>query len=461
MSTRTTTQVTVVLIAGVCCLDGSRSSQAQTPLLSDICYRTTHNSYSRGFRPNVQIDDYNVWEVEIDFGREVGRDFEVGHNYMGEEVDVDPPMPTLYLRDWLQNIKDSASWRFHPVAIKLEKKGWMSGDEWQDELRTMVSSVLGAENILTKSEFEDKDKYDSQWPPVGELAGRFLLLLLNAQQEDGFFFVNRDPPGFPGLCVACGGGDCCYGIGEWLRFFRDLKASPNCDGAPPANRIVMDDAYLKDFSNWGVHPPVPIHVDAGSSSPDMWRRLGTRIDPVQRVGFAANMARIIPVLPDSLVAGRLAHTVLRIKAGSYPEKLTLNKPMTIEAVNGSALIGGSEVATTVWLEIADDDDAGTDGSISVRLNGVAASCPWVPFNQAGSGDLCERGTVNPHQVSIDDIGELESVTVWVDDHDDMKIQCLYVDSAVYGRYYIQGNVWVGLGHQVDGRLTLPVTAHWE
>jgi hypothetical protein len=410
-----------VIVATVC-----REGQAQTPRMTDICYRATHNSYSRGLRLNAQIDDYNIWEVEIDFGRNSGHDFEVGHDDPGGEVDVSPAMPSLLLRDWLQNVKDSASWHFHPIALKLEKKGWMSRANWQADLRDLLTSVLGAENIMTKSEFENR--YHSQWPAVGELVGKFFVMLLNAQGDDGFFFVGKDPPGLPGLCVAFGE----YGSGDHAGFVQGLRSG--CGGSP-TNRIVMDDAFLKEWSNWGVHPPLPAYVDPGNDG-YMW---GTRAFPFKRIGYAVNANRS--------PTGVATQGYLVVPAGTYPEKMTISTPMTITSSGGTVTIGGSIVCYTITLVFQNVHEAGTRDPVYATLHGTGGSSaeylltdsPARDFDQGEAHTIWRIGGVGGY----DDIGRLQSVTIRIGGDNDIALDDIIVDSATTGRYFINANRWVG------------------
>ena len=151
-----------------------RPALAETASLDQASFRATHNSYSLDARPSILIDQYNIWAIELDFGKdEPGDPFQVGHNgpcSRGSDAQCGNNGMPDELSAWLVDIKAAAQRHHHPIVLKLEAKmanscgidpfcdWWYTGPEnwdnpgspWESQLRSLLISVLGEANIVSK-----------------------------------------------------------------------------------------------------------------------------------------------------------------------------------------------------------------------------------------------------------------------------------------------------------------------
>jgi hypothetical protein len=264
-------------------------AQSGTPM-NQLQYRATHNSYWLGSPPNVQIDDYNVWEVEIDFGYKAGQ-WRVGHDGPQPKHGLDT------LASWLANIASSNAHHYHPIFIKLEAKnkeecGWPTcenpGPGWawaecksdtncdwpggaggwaRDYVLPIIEQAFGDENtgLFTPIELAawraETGQGDGAWPPMEVVRDRgpFVVHLFDhvgqtASVGDHLFIHGF---GLPDSGV----------IGSSRKMAAAIRSG--------AVRFIFDYQYaLWCWSSMLMHQPLPSYVDAGYTG----YNLGTNLD---------------------------------------------------------------------------------------------------------------------------------------------------------------------------------------
>lgn len=170
--------------------------------LDQLQFKATHNSYRLKDLPHIQIDKYDVWEIELDFGMPYeSRQFIVGHD--GPE----PRHGLCTLGEWVQDVLKAESRSAHPIIIKLEAKtrqpcgqlryptfqcvtGW--GKDWQSRLRDSLAVWIGYDNLITPSWF--RDTLAGKWPDIHRLAGKVIVTLQDSNYDrdidtaSSFFF---------------------------------------------------------------------------------------------------------------------------------------------------------------------------------------------------------------------------------------------------------------------------------
>lgn len=420
-----------VLLISILFCQKSIFAQAKIDPFNQVQIKGTHNSYSSEWvdSPATQIDNYNIWDIELDFGVEPSSSaFIVGHNC------PEPNGNLCYLRDWVASIKSTNSAKRHPLILKLEAKTkdtssplgdwcWAPSNQWgnwQYRLQEELITIIGEKNWITRDTFEKG--FHSTWPSVKELAGKFIITL---QDNNGnhdipdtsgpYFFISKIP-----------GISCSDFITDESEFNTALKAN--------TNRLILDyDAgyfilYSVPFANVLVHVPLPTVVNPSLQTDYQY---GTPINPFQTVGHAINT--------NWTQHGKPSIEELRIQAGNYPEKVTISIPCSLYAAGGTVTIGGISVAYTVILRLADVDEAGTSDPVYVRFNGSAGSTPEFSFDANG----LPRNICQARWYTSSDIGTPNSITVRVDGDDDVDIDAIIVCSATAGWYFSDFNAWVG------------------
>ncbi len=404
---------------------------AQTSL-SDVRFKSIHNAYQQDIRPSSLLDDYNVWELELDFGVLPDDDrLIVGHDH------PDPKFDLYYLDEWIRDAVESQYIDYHPLILKLEAKtrstcrwfnptchwDWApveSWGNWQDRLSTTLDSVLG-ERWLTRKELENV--YDGNWPPLDELNGRVIVELIDGREGDDIdnlhseqFFIPYTHP-IPDIVFASPKATGPTSFGRAIR--------------SGGQRILMDGAYKNPWSDVAVYPPQPTWVMTGS--PDC--QTGTRVQPYTSLGQAVNAYRTLGT--DPMLSGEI-----RLANGTHKEKIRMNLPIRITANEGTISMDGLDVAYTIIIMVMDTKNAGTNDPIHVSLTGasgqktaetpVAGPCQWL-----------DRAAIQPCRLMARELGDLAAVTLRVDGDDDLYVEKIYVHSATHGTFYSSQSAWVG------------------
>jgi hypothetical protein len=365
--------------------------------LNQIQFKATHNSYWLHHSPSRLIDDYNVWEIELDFGALSPSELVVGHD--GPEGKF-----YWYLRDYVKDIKAANSLQYHPIILKLEAKisTWGNVNEWGDwqaTLRNELWQTIGPDNWITKTRF--KTEYNSKWRSARELKRKFIITLQDddddkyIQDPDSLFFI-RDVPQLMRWPLPSAEFS---PIKNATEFGRALKAN--------VNRLIMDDGYREPWSNVLMHPPLPSWVDPlRTQAEGQW---GTILDPFQTIGHAINASWTRDGEPIS--------QVITLFAGNYNEKVTISTPVEFSTRNGPVTIGGKNVAYTIILSSVDEHEAGTKSPINVSLHGDKGSTGDYtlenPKDHLGREVYLDRAGAETFWITAADVGVLQSITIGV------------------------------------------------
>jgi hypothetical protein len=168
-------------------------------------YKGSHNSYSRDESLAQQIDNYNVWQIELDVWDFYG-DLKVNH-------DCDPS--SISHADTLQKfidkmVTDSKTYVYKFTLIYLDMKGngldgcaYNWGAQIKDRIKSTFVDSLSTTHIYSAAEFINRDH--SQWPSYQELVrrGHYWCVVVdwhdetptNAAFDDILFYAtSQNPP---------------------------------------------------------------------------------------------------------------------------------------------------------------------------------------------------------------------------------------------------------------------------
>ncbi|UBU15168.1 PI-PLC domain-containing protein [Nonomuraea gerenzanensis] len=173
----------LTLLAATLLTSGSAEAAADVPLPSAV-FRATHNSYSgnlAGARNSIIYQlDHGIRFIELDLhdnGYATSRDYAIGHDAPGDEVDHAGNPASNLLRDWLEAI---GAWsQQHPAAapivVALDVK-----DDLTDN-PSYAAGNLAALNQQLTSVFGTRllraEDYPATAPTVDALRGRVLAVI--------------------------------------------------------------------------------------------------------------------------------------------------------------------------------------------------------------------------------------------------------------------------------------------
>jgi hypothetical protein len=339
-------------------------SLGSDPSVDQLRFKGTHNSYqSEGgtppimnHPPNVQIDDFGVWGLELDIGvaSVTGiRTVVVGHNGPCDGID---PRWGCRLIDFLVAVRNTLAMHYRPVLLYLEPK---SGDDWPTldpnecadhvqkfELAMQVVAQVFGENVIELYKFVDE--HNGRYPTALEMAGKVIVYFPAPDfSSDNPNAVCRGNAPLKPTVLGYDGDEC---------------TSREVIERQPA-QVFRVDQYQADWTfEYGV-PPNPLVVDGSAQPPwtvsdsvgddwdcdngDVWRgqvvhEHGTFRFPYRTIQSATIRAE--GTTPNSFRDPRRAGngwTVL-IKSGTYPERLTIDIPLTLkkdDRFGGSVVIG--------------------------------------------------------------------------------------------------------------------------
>jgi hypothetical protein len=314
------------------------------PTIDQLIFKGTHNSYSCApipasamhDPPNVQIDGYGVWALELDVsqisvnGNEV---VVIGHDSEGDSTcygDDYPLWPRdYYLASWLVSIRNTMSLRYRPVFIYFDIKWQGEGtDPWGDgTYRDKLNAAIATVNNVFEHNcivLEDILRNHQPWPTAIELAGKAIIYFPLPEFHPGYF------QGSP-LGTLTGADLDQFRTGEEIE-----QAIAN------GSRVLRLDLYQPAWTfEYGV-PPNPLVVDAGTQPPQFIEEQGTFSFPYRTVSKAITRAEGTTSngVRDERRSG-LGWTVL-IRPGNYPEPVTIDIPLTLEKDDrfaGTVVIG--------------------------------------------------------------------------------------------------------------------------
>ena len=395
--------------------------------LNKIQFKAAHNAYWLDRSPKELIDDYNVWELELDFGIvDDPSQLIVGHD--GPE----PKFGFRLLRDWVNNAKIANALQHRPILLMLEAKTQDScGDStcviccrtwapverwgnWQQTLTNDLLATIGLENWITRAKFESE--YHSTWPSAKELAGKFIISLHdNNSGKDiqdpasPYFFIGDVPISAVGI------------INNPSDMGRALKSN--------ASRLFFDGGYKEPWSNVLVHSPLPSAVNSSHAG---WQ-WGTAFEPFQTIGHAINASWTRNGDPTA--------QIIALNAGNYDEKVTISTPAEFRTPLGPVTIRGQQVAYTIILSLLDVNEAGTNDPVYVRLHGANGSTGDYVLDNPKI--FLDRAGAETFWITAADVGALQAITIGVQGGDDIAIDDIIVISATTGRKAVHAGAWVG------------------
>jgi hypothetical protein len=388
-----------------------------------LIFKGTHNSYSIGgsnsppvmnHPPPVQIDDFGVWSLELDFG--IFRDTSgapfavVGHDDPGETVGEGWG---LTLREFFIRIRGSRALRYRPVFFHFDPV-----DRFGEGLSRNEKFSIGATecadvfqgNFINLREFVDRN---GRFPTIAELAGKAVLFAPN----DTLSSTHADVCTSAGVVersiatgsrVFNGGEDCPSGSCKVFRLDQ-YQADWTFEYGVPPNPIVVDAAADLQTSvtdlvgivldcDTGAFGTVPVVAEHGTFR-FPFRTLDAAIRRAE--GTTSNGFR------DFRRAGH-GWTVL-LRPGAYPGRVTIDFPLTLKRdddLRGRVIIGGpapapppvriEKIEVTQGIQIFQAGTLGQPNSaplVANRLTMVRAYLDTSGFVPGVSGTLTVSGGV--------------------------------------------------------------------
>ncbi len=203
-----------------------------------------------------QMDDWNVWAFELDFSVEILDNIPtliVGHN-----SSTDTWSHTdwgITLKDFLVDIKNSRTFQYRPVVLKLAKKSnWGSfsyahATDWQPLLDNLLLEVFSKESIIGPNKYYEE--LEGIWLPIPQLAGKVIPYVscegncspLQNPNETEYTFIGEPLPRWPI------NSDFSTDSIEWST--AALSGLYN---------IIASDDYQHDYNFSHIAPPNPIYI---------------------------------------------------------------------------------------------------------------------------------------------------------------------------------------------------------
>lgn len=337
---------------------------------SQFVYKASHNSFVRDDALDKQVDDFNVWQLELDIAWDTNGG---GGTFNGVVVDHDCLLGKAQtLGDSLNELSKSKTLNSRFTVIMMELKdpnnnsqscrdAWPARDVYRADISNAIVANLTFDRVYTPDEFDSIDNLT--WPSMQELLrrGKNYCIVLNeivtGQVSSPFFFNKEfDNPPNPAyadnriLYSLNGGFDLATKndavvdesqIANKDRYlWRAYPGRANCldtngDGDDSfwnkmvnrgfnfvASNCVDDNDQILDTR---THAPQPLYVDKNDLNN---KQYGTHGYPVNLLESA--MVRASPSMVD-----------IMIKPGTYsllPGFNVMVKPMTFKANGGAVTI---------------------------------------------------------------------------------------------------------------------------
>ena len=317
--------------------------------LDNFQFKASHNSFNHDEDMDDQIDNYNVWCVELDLQWETdcGPCITVDHSCLPNDGEQ-----RLYeaIAEILRSTEMSDRISFIWLDVKNSGGGpWNYCHEtWPANRRELVRNgmlALGAANLYTKAEFDvDFGTNGGRWPSWQNLRDRgkrFILVLEDAldpsgHEEDSIMFIAvsslNEAMAIPhATFINIEGANTAFGVPQtndrWI--YRAWNADWNEAASRGFNLIGTDDIDQSyTITDSRTHSPQPIYVDEVNFNPN--RLWGTRNYPMNQITSAVSRAT--------------PGVTMRIRPGNYPGPYVFDKSMIIEKDSryvGTVAIGGS------------------------------------------------------------------------------------------------------------------------
>ena len=352
-----------VSVAGLLFVLLTGNASAGEACFNEYTYKASHNSYERAEALDNQIDDWNVWMLELDLN------WDAAASEIWVDHDCNGSNKSKTLRQALQTIA-AAQLTYSPIAgrvtvIYLEMKypandpcynDWPVQETYKSALRQRVSQALGDSKVYPASEFHNQDR--SVWPTHHELLERGYRYVIILDEKplhiggktvayDPFFFGvayedKQDMTAYPSnyvLINLSAGNDNSptnrvlnhRGSGRWL--YRAYSNGSDCgdmDGAywttaveTGYNFVASNCVDREHTFQPPVHSPSPVWVWPEQAN-KVYSEYGTIRFPFS--GFWGAYSRV--------TAGDTVLVYDTTEVASFPGSFTLSKPMTIKAASG-------------------------------------------------------------------------------------------------------------------------------
>ena len=313
--------------------------------LDSVQFKMSHNSYQQTEDIDDQLDNYNVWAVELDLNWEedCGPCIEVEHCCYACSG-------TQYLSDSIAEILRSTDINYRVTFIWLEIKKIFCHETWpsnrRDIIRDTLIGLLGEDNIYKKEEFQRYFENNGHWPSWQEIRDqgkKFILVLedpvdASGKADDRVLFITvaseqetHDVPW--ATFVNIKGADTSLGVpvpnDRWIyrAWFSDGTSDHHNweNGVSRGFNLIYTDDINGDYTilDSRTHSPQPLYVDASYTDPCSpipillcERYFGTKGYPMNDLLAATTRAT-----PGS---------TLRSRPGNYAGSYTFAKPMIVE-----------------------------------------------------------------------------------------------------------------------------------
>jgi hypothetical protein len=339
-------------------------------------YKGTHNSYSHHESLAQQIDNYNVWQIELDIYDFYG-DLKVNHDCDPSSISRADTLETLVNK----MVTESTTYFYKFTVIYLDMKGngldgcaygW--GVQIKDRIKNIFIHSLGITHIYKTADFINEDR--SQWPSYQALVGRgfYWCVVVDWHEEKSrdvdygcrrddaiddilFCATSQNPPvesslsqntvlvNVDGGCDANPTATTPVPDLRSARWLYRLYPGGGCD-CQQQNGNYWENGVSKSYNfiatncvNWdhtfepSTHSPVPLYVDrfANVSCPNNYVACdwGTHAFPYHNLIDA--IARASPMVTLFIQGGEY-----QVTAPSVP--LTINHPMILTASGGGSVV---------------------------------------------------------------------------------------------------------------------------
>lgn len=313
--------------------------------LSHYSYKASHNSYERSESADEQVDDWNVWGLELDLCHTLEAGIVLQHGGL------------IHTRHgfggFLDEFVSSQTWDRRLTFLWLDIKhesvcNYWDNDNgsqaWLDQIRAVIDSRIPTSMVYTRAEFDDVDS--GLWPSVDHLLdrGKHIVVILDGGHWD------TDKPFHPYYFVTASSIAEARARAPWAAFVNRADASLPVGEAPQADTRYIWRAYgLNDEASWSLALDRRFHLPSSDKVDHSWT-MGARTHPprpmrvdLRNTGSEQHGTTAYPYETVPPAAARLrttgARTILEIETGHYPQSVTFDSPLEVRARNGVVTIG--------------------------------------------------------------------------------------------------------------------------
>ena len=300
------------------------------PRLDELIFKGTHNSYddTRRLPPDVQVDQFGVWAVELDYSVLAGTtDLVVGHDGPGRSADGSGVFRVggdYVLRSYLDALAETEALQFRPLFLYLEKKPWLWSldnryyENHPDELLSLVEEQLkGAFPGRLLGPKRMFDEYHDQLPSVRDSAGLVLPIAIAPSAGNDTIFPPWAPFGAAVQTEGCGRPD-------------GTVPSPPID-SPLSPRVWRPNNFVSDWTfKYGVPPnPIVVAGTAPLTNEVEERCVGSVTDAFSSEAVTAQGTRRLPYTSVRAAIQRAAATIEIGNNGIYHRQVVSGAGFTL------------------------------------------------------------------------------------------------------------------------------------